>query len=140
MSVEMNPDKLEKLIQECHAAKEKAYAPYSKFRVGAAVLCENGVIIQGCNVENASHGQGLCAERAALVQAVSLGYRKFKAISVTTDVTDNWTYPCGSCRQFIVEFGKDLEIYLVKTDNTYKKVNIQDLLPHAFQDTFLPHH
>jgi cytidine deaminase len=134
----MNPGELEKLIQECHAAKEKAYAPYSKFRVGAAVLCEDGEIIQGCNVENACFCEGLCAERAALVQAVSLGYRKFKAISVTTDVTDEWTYPCGSCRQFITEFAKELDIYLVKTDSTYKKVNVKDLLPHAFQAAFLP--
>ena len=138
IQTEMNASELEKLIQECHAAKEKAYAPYSKFRVGAAVLCEDGQIIQGCNVENVSHGHGLCAERAALVGAVSLGYRKFKAISVTTDVTDKWTYPCGSCRQFIVEFGNDLDIYLVKTDSTYKKVNIKDILPYPFQDTFLP--
>lgn len=133
----MDTAELEKLIQECHAAKEKAYAPYSKFRVGAAVLCENGLIVQGCNVENASHGQGLCAERAALVRAVSLGYRKFKAIAVTTDVTDRWAYPCGSCRQFIIEFGENLDIYLVKTDSTYTKCNIKDLLPHAFQSSFL---
>lgn len=134
---EMNAGELEKLIEECHAAKEKAYAPYSNFRVGAAVLCENGEIVHGCNVENASHGQGLCAERSAIVQAVSLGYRKFKAISVTTDVTDKWAYPCGSCRQFIVEFGHDLDIYLVKVDSSYKKVNIKDLLPFPFLNSFL---
>ena len=133
----MNASELEKLIQECHAAKEKSYAPYSKFRVGAAVLCDNGEIIQGCNVENASHGLGLCAERAALVRAVSLGYQTFTAIAVTTDVTDKWAYPCGACRQFIIEFANDLDIYLVKTDSTYKKVNIKDLLPHPFQEDFL---
>ena len=134
----MDGTELEKLIKECHVAKEKAYAPYSKFRVGAAVLCENGEIIQGCNVENVSHGQGLCAERSALVRAVSLGHRKFKAIAVTTDVTDKWAFPCGSCRQFMIEFGTHLDIYLVKTDSTYKKFNIEDLLPYPFLDTFLP--
>lgn len=134
----MNGSELEKLIEECLAAKEKAYAPYSKFRVGAAVMCEpDGVIIQGCNVENVSHGQGLCAERAACVRAVSMGYRKFKAIAVSTDVMDKWTYPCGSCRQFLVEFANDLDIYLVKTNSTYKKVNLKDLLPCPFEDTFL---
>ena len=133
----MNDSELEMLIKECLVAKEKAYAPYSNFRVGAAVFCEDGRIVQGCNVENVSHGQGLCAERSAIVSAVSLGYRKFKAICVTTDVTDKWAYPCGSCRQFIIEFGDNLDIYLVKPDSTYKKVNIKELLPCPFKATFL---
>ena len=123
---------LERLITECHSAKEKAYAPYSKFYVGAAVLCEDGKIIQGCNVENVCHGQGFCAERAAVVTAISQGYRRFKAIAVTTDVIDKPVYPCGACRQFITEFGTDYDLYLVKPDSTYLRVNVNDLLPLPF--------
>lgn len=123
---------LEKLIKECHEAKEKAYAPYSKIRVGAAVLCENGEIIQGCNVENACYCQGWCAERTAIVAAVSKGYRRFKAIAVTSDMIDKPITPCGACRQFMVEFGTDYDVYMVKPDSTYTMEKVQDLLPHAF--------
>ena len=128
----MESSTLEKLIKECHSAKTKAYAPYSRFRVGAAILCQDGKIFQGCNVENASHGQGICAERAAIVTAVSHGYRRFKAIAVTTDIVDKLSYPCGACRQYIIEFGVDYDVYLVKPDSTYKKIKVIDLLPLAF--------
>ena len=123
---------LEKLIEECHAAKEKAYAPYSKVRVGAAVLCEDGKIIQGCNVENACYCQGWCAERTAIVAAVSNGYRRFKAIAVTSDIIDKPITPCGACRQFMAEFGTDYEVYMVKPDSTYIKMKVKDLLPFSF--------
>lgn len=123
---------LEKLIEECHAAKEKAYAPYSNVRVGAAVLCEDGKIIQGCNVENACYCQGWCAERTAIVAAVSKGYRRFKAIAVTSDIIDKPITPCGACRQFMAEFGTDYEVYMVKPDSTYIKMKVKDLLPFSF--------
>ena len=95
-------------------------------------MCQDGKIFQGCNVENASHGQGICAERAAIVTAVSHGYRRFKAIAVTTDIVDKLSYPCGACRQYIIEFGVDYDVYLVKPDSTYKKIKVIDLLPLAF--------
>ena len=133
----METSVLQRLIEECHSAKIKAYAPYSKFRVGAAILCEDGRIIQGCNVENAAHGQGICAERAAIVTAVSKGYRRFKAIAVTTDIVDKLSYPCGACRQYIIEFGADYDVYLVKPDCSYTKIKVKDLLPLAFEPEHL---
>lgn len=133
----LDNDLREKMIKECHEAKEKAYAPYSNFRVGAALVCDNDDIFQGCNVENVSVGLGLCAERSAIVRAVSDGRQNFKAIAITSDLAKQWTYPCGSCRQFMAEFSKDLLIYLVKTDSSYKILSIKDLLPYQFNSEHL---
>lgn len=117
-------------------AKEHSHSPYSKFRVGAALLTETGEIIDGCNVENASYGLSICAERTALVKAVSMGFKKFPAIAVTADL-NQFVSPCGACRQFIAEFGLDCDVYLVKSDLSYKKIGISELLPLPFTSSKL---
>ncbi|KAF9224219.1 cytidine deaminase [Gyrodon lividus] len=106
----------EALIKAAIQAKEHAYVPYSKFRVGAALLCEDGTVIKGTNVENASYGAGICAERTAIVKAVSEGNKEFSAIAVTSDVPSPIS-PCGICRQFIREFCHlDMPVLLVPAD------------------------
>lgn len=101
--MEQTPELLKQLIQKSFEAKEMAYSPYSKFRVGAAILTESGEYITGCNVENASYGLCICAERTAICKAVSEGHHKFKAIAVSSDLEDKFISPCGSCRQFLIE-------------------------------------
>lgn len=113
------------------AARNKAYAPYSNFRVGAVLLTEDGKYITGCNVENASYGAGICAERTALVKAVSEGYKKFKAIAVVTDKEEVCS-PCGICRQFIREFGPNLPVYMFTALGKYKVMTLDELLPLSF--------
>ena len=119
------------LLKRSVKAKEYSHSPYSKFRVGAALLTDTGEIIDGCNVENASYGLSICAERTALVKAVSMGFKKFPAIAVATD-TDEFIAPCGDCRQVIAEFGLECDVYLVKSDLSYKKVSVSELLPLTF--------
>lgn len=133
---ELEQSTITNLLKCCIKAKEYSYSPYSKFRVGAALLTDTGEIIDGCNVENASYGLSICAERTALVKAVSMGFRKFPAIAVTADL-DEFVSPCGACRQFIVEFGLECDVYLVKSDLSYKKVCISELLPLPFTSTEL---
>ncbi|KDN39426.1 hypothetical protein RSAG8_08832, partial [Rhizoctonia solani AG-8 WAC10335] len=136
---ELTPEELEKLIQAAIAAKETAYSPYSKFRVGAALFSTDGKIIAGGNVENASYGGTICAERTALVKAVSEGTKTFLAIAVTSDV-DDIISPCGICRQFIREFcSLKMPIYMVKSsytpataETTSKAVSLEEILPYSF--------
>lgn len=120
-----------KMIEVANATKEFSYSPYSHFRVGAAVLCEDGSIIGGTNVENCSYPCGSCAERTAIVSAIAQGKKGFKSIAVTADVADDFVTPCGFCRQFIAEFG-NLEVILTKGNGEVKKMHISDLLPMAF--------
>lgn len=119
------------LLDKAKAAKEGAYAPYSRFRVGAALVCKNGRVYTGANVENASYSVTCCAERVALFKAVTDGEREFAAIAVTSDSVDH-TYPCGVCRQALYEFSPDLEVLSSNTDLNYKKTTLDKLLPHAF--------
>ncbi|XP_022345699.1 cytidine deaminase-like isoform X3 [Crassostrea virginica] len=123
---------VQKIIQASHEMKEKAYCPYSKFRVGAALLCQDGTVITGCNVENASYGLTICAERCALTKAVSEGHRRFKAIAISSDLKTSFIVPCGACRQFMVEFGTDWNVYMTKPDDTYKLLKTGELLPLSF--------
>ena len=129
------PPDIEKLIPELIDAsiqvKSYSYSPYSKFRVGAALLTKGGQIYRGCNVENASYGLSVCAEVCAYVKAVSDGHREFRAIAVTTDMTDDFATPCGACRQFISEFGECL-IILSRADKQYRVCTIGELLPYSF--------
>ncbi|XP_044175585.1 cytidine deaminase-like [Acropora millepora] len=134
--IDLEISTLTNLLKCCIKAKEYAYSPYSKFRVGAALLTDTGEIIDGCSVDNASYGLSICAERTALVKAVSMGFRKFPAIAVTADL-DEFVSPCGACRQFIAEFGLECDVYLVKPDLSYKKVCISELLPMPFTSTDL---
>ncbi|KAK3100608.1 hypothetical protein FSP39_022543, partial [Pinctada imbricata] len=124
--------RIQDLVKAAIEVKANAYCPYSNFRVGASLLTENDVIITGCNVENASYGLSVCAERVAIMSAVSQGHTKFKAAAVSCDIKGDFKAPCGACRQFYAEFNLDLDLYLVKPDNTVKCVKIRDVLPMAF--------
>lgn len=110
--------------------RDRAHAPYSKFRVGAALESEDGRIFAGCNVENASYGLTICAERSAVVQAVAAGATRFKRIVVATDI-DPPAAPCGACRQVLWEFGPDLVVESVGP-HSRKQWRIWELLPEAF--------
>ena len=94
---------IQKIINKSKAARERAYCPYSKFAVGAALLCDDGEIIDGCNVENASYGLTICAERSAICRAVSQGQRKFKSIAICALMKEQFVGPCGACRQVLSE-------------------------------------
>ncbi|XP_031423660.1 cytidine deaminase b isoform X2 [Clupea harengus] len=120
------------LIRTSLDAKEFAYCPYSKFRVGAAVLARDGKVFTGCNVENACYNLGICAERNAISKAVSEGYRDFKAIAIASDMTDQFISPCGGCRQFMREFGASLDVYMSKPDGSYEETTVDALLPRSF--------
>lgn len=119
------------LLCKAKAAKEGAYAPYSRFRVGAALLGKNGSVYTGANVENASYSVTCCAERVALFQAVTDGERDFNAIAVTSD-SDELTYPCGVCRQALYEFSPGLTVLASNNDLKYEKTTLDKLLPYAF--------
>jgi len=120
MSLSIDPETREELIQTAIQAKSYAYAPYSKFRVGAALLCADGTVIKGCNVENASYGGTICAERTAIVKAVSEGKRDFVAMAITSDVPAILS-PCGICRQVLREFCHlDTPVLLVPADYPQK--------------------
>lgn len=120
------------LLEKAYEGRKNAYAPYSKFKVGAAVLMENGKIYTGCNIENASYGATNCAERTAIFKAISEGNRKICAIAIVgTD--DEYTYPCGICRQVIAEFAdENTEIILGKKSLEYIVKTLAEILPGAF--------
>ena len=126
----------EKLIQLAKEAMEKAYAPYSGYKVGAALLCADGAVYQGCNIENAAYGPTNCAERTAVFKAVYDGHRDFTAIAVCGGKDGKITGafpPCGVCRQVLREFcSDDFEIYMVDGDS-YKTVTLAEILPYSFQ-------
>ena len=123
---------VEKLIETAKEAMEYAYAPYSHFRVGAALLCEDGTVYTGCNIENAAYGPTNCAERTAFFKAVSEGQREFTAIAVISD-SDTFTAPCGVCRQVMSEFcGPDFQILMCNSKKEYQMISLRELLPFAF--------
>src|SRR5690625_2905800 len=125
------------LIKKAIKAREQAYTPYSKFKVGAALLAESGEIYTGCNIENAAYPVSCCAERVAIFKAISFGERKFKQMAVAAD-TDRPVSPCGSCRQVMAEFfSKDMPIYLTNLQEETLHTNIAELLPASFQSTDL---
>lgn len=119
------------LINEATKIRERAYAPYSNFKVGAALLGKSGKIYTGCNVENASYGATICAERSAVVKAVSEGERVFTALAVVTDCRKPGA-PCGICRQFLSEFGLDLRIILANLQGVAIEATLGEYLPAAF--------
>ena len=119
----------QELIQRATKAKRNAYAPYSKFRVGAAILTEGGEIFEGCNVENSSYGLTSCAERNAIFNAVYKGKRKVLAVAITSDEKEFLT-PCGACRQVISEFGDgNTEIILTTVDGKSKAIKLEKIFP-----------
>jgi len=124
------------LAERAMSAKERAYAPYSGFRVGAALLATDGSITEGCNVENASYPAGMCAERGAISTAVARGVRDFVAIVIATDA-EQPTPPCGICRQVMMEFAPRLEVISVTRSGADARWTMSDLLPAAFTPTSL---
>lgn len=128
----MNDKNLKMLVLKAYEGRKKAYVPYSKFKVGAAVLGEDGKIYTGCNIENASYGATNCAERTAIFKAVSEGNRIIEAIAIV-GVENDYTYPCGICRQVICEFAsEDIKIILGKNENEYIVKTLDEILPGAF--------
>ncbi len=126
----------QELIQTANRVRANAYAPYSKYSVGAALLTTSGKIFTGVNVENASYPLTMCAERSAVFSAVTSGEREFIAIAVATD---NGGTPCGSCRQVLSEFGLDIQVLIVDgNENVVQTTTVRELLPGAFSGGDLP--
>ena len=125
------------VLEAALAARNRAYAPYSHFAVGAAVQAKSGVIYSGCNVENASYGLTICAERTALVQAIAAGEREFSILAVVAD-TPQPVAPCGACRQVMAEFGVDI-IVLANLAGDVSVYRLEELLPAAFRRETIQH-
>ena len=123
---------IQKLMDCAIKARENAYSPYSHFAVGAALLCEDGTLFEGCNIENASYGLTNCAERTAIFKAVSEGHTKFKALAVVAD-TEGPCAPCGACRQVVAEFKIPI-IIMGNLMGNVKIVTIEELLPFSFSE------
>ncbi len=131
----MKPPVQKQLVESALAIRQQAYAPYSKFLVGAAVLTEDGAVFTGANVENASYGLTLCAERVAAAAAVAAGHRKITAVAVATAGRGaGGAAPCGACRQFLAEFGRSMDVLLVDANRpeNVKQMSLADLLPEQF--------
>lgn len=129
--------KKEELIGLALGAREKAYAPYSHYHVGAAVLTCDGRVFTGCNIENASYGATICAERTAILRAVCEGAKKIEAIAIAGGMwgeeIKDYAFPCGICRQVMKEFGgDDLKIYVARSEKDYQEFTLSELLPHGF--------
>ena len=123
----------EDLVKIAGDMRQKAYVPYSKYQVGAAILCKDGSVYTGCNVENASYGMTICGERTALVKAVSEGNKDFDMLAVISN-SDEYCMPCGACRQMLDEFAPDLTILCAKANGEYKEFTMKELLPYSFSE------
>jgi len=123
--------KYRELYRTAQQMVSQAYAPYSRFKVGAALLTKTGEVFTGVNVENSSFGATICAERTAFVKAISEGHREFDALAVVS--SDGEVYPCGICRQFMFEFGDDLKIITGEDEDHLKIKEITELLPEGFR-------
>jgi cytidine deaminase len=124
-------DFFQQLIDRAREARLKAFTPYSKFGVGSAVLTENGTIFTGCNIENASLGMTICAERVAIYKAISEGFKNIKAIAIIGDTEDPCP-PCGACRQVMMEFAPNMDVIMSNLQNKVKIMKAKELLPDAF--------
>lgn len=122
---------IERLIREATKARERAYAPYSGIKVGAAVLAESGRMFSGCNIENASYGLSNCAERTAVFKAVSEGHTKLKMVAIVTEKHDE-AYPCGACRQVLLQFNPHMTVVMTSTTNRRRTMKLTELLPTPF--------
>ena len=124
------------LIDLAMEASKTAYAPYSRFYVGAAIECTDGTVFTGCNIENAALGSTICAERGAVCNAVSSGHRNFLRIAVYSDSLD-YCVPCGTCRQVLSEFAPEMEVLCSRSDGRYVSYKLSDLLPAGFNQSYL---
>src|SRR5438105_8654875 len=129
-------DNSQSLLDAARAARQHAHAPFSNFQVGAALETADGKIVTGCNVENATYGLTICAERVAVFKAISEGERSFRRIAIVAD-TEQPTPPCGACRQILWEFGGDLEVVLGNLQGEKARYRMKELLPHPFDDRLL---
>ena len=123
---------LKELIEIATEASKNSYSPYSHYNLGAALLCKNGKVFKGTNVENASYPLTCCAERIAIFKAVSEGEREFDTLVIRSN-DDSFPYPCGACRQVMAQFSDDLIVYVVNGKNEVKKFTIKELLPYTFE-------
>ena len=121
----------QELVRLAFSMLERAYVPYSHFPVGAALLCADGAVFTGCNVENAAYGSCICAERTALVKAVSEGRRDFVKLAVAGRGED-YCWPCGACRQMLYEFAPGLTVLVARGDGEFVRTTLGELLPHGF--------
>lgn len=128
----------EELLSMAKKAREQAYVPYSNYKVGAALLCDDGSVYTGCNIENSSFGLTNCAERTAVFKAISEGRRCFRAIAIAAGATAPW--PCGACRQVLTEFAPELSVYITWADDKQEQASLLELLPHSFRDFEEDHH
>ena len=120
------------LVELAFTMLERSYVPYSGFPVGAALECAGGAVFTGCNVENAAYGSTICAERTALVKAVSEGHRDDWAALAVAGRGEDWCWPCGACRQMLYEFAPGLRVLAARADGTFRQAALSELLPHAF--------
>jgi cytidine deaminase len=127
---------MSELASAARGARERAHAPYSKFRVGAAIACADGRVFTGCNVENATYGLSVCAERVAVWKAISEGARNFVAVAVCAD-TETLTPPCGACRQILWEFCGDIPVTMSNPAGKQETMQLSTLFPKAFDASFL---
>lgn len=137
MTGKRRDDAVDDLVRVATAAAQLAHSPYSRIKVGAALLTRDGQVFSGCNVENASYGLTLCAERVAAVKAISAGVREFEAIAIVTD-QPRTLMPCGACRQFLHEFAPDLRVVCQGTAGPRSETRLSELLPRAFGPGDLP--
>ena len=120
------------LLKIAYEASKKAYAPYSRFAVGAALECMDGTVVTGCNVENAAFGECLCAERVAICKAVSEGQQNFRRMAIYAD-SPSYCMPCGACRQVMAEFSPAMEVLCARSGGRYVSYRLEQLLPHTFK-------
>lgn len=120
------------LVERAFSMLERSYCPYSRFPVGAALLCEDGTVFTGCNVENAAYGSTICAERTALVKAVSEGRRGGFTRLAVAGRGEDYCWPCGACRQMLFEFAPDLTVLAARGDGSFAGLPLSELLPRAF--------
>lgn len=128
---EIFKNKKKQLIKQALEAQKNAYAPYSKYKVGSAILTTDGTIFTGCNIENASYPCGLCAERTAISKAVSSGFKEFSDIAIAGS-SDNFCTPCGICRQMLYEFSPQINVICCKNNGEHKEFSLKELLPQSF--------
>ncbi len=127
---------MDNLIESAREVRERAHAPFSRFKVGAAVEDENGRVFTGCNVENATYGLSVCAERSAVLKAISEGAAKLKRVAVVAD-SDTLTPPCGACRQILWEFCGDAELILANLSGKQETLSMKQIFPRPFDASFL---